>query len=301
MKSLSFLILATWLGAVLLTGMSVCANWSDIQRNFVLIDRIPVLMDPSYHPGSGLPVHGSPRAGWRAEQAAVSSVCGVQRMDAARCARTLMAAVDAGMPSEELVHHLGVLSNYPAEQSMVASYAGEVWYRLGAVDDAIAVWREWLHPLLRIDKAKRLYEAGHAGNAILLIESLDPEVKIESGVRRAFVVRVLVQIAQESAEKQDYGAAAIYWRRAAVQHPERESYHFNLAIALQRQGKLEEAIVPLQEAVRLRPDSPSYQLRLAQALYRLGRKEEAKEAAQRVLALDPHNQAAQKLIEQIGE
>lgn len=301
MKLSSFLMPITWVGVILLTGMSAWENGSDWQQNLVLISRVPLVMDSSYKSVSELPMPAWPGTNWQAQQADIAFACEGKKLNAFRCARALISAVDAGVPFEDLVRHLEVLNDYPAEQSMVASYAGEIWYRHGAVDDAIAVWQDWLHPLLRIDKARQLYEAGHAGNAVLLIDSLDPGVRIESGIRRAFVVRMLVQIAQESAEKQDYGTAAIYWRRAAVQHPERESYHFNLAIALQRQGKLEEALVPLREAVRLRPDSPSYQLRLAQVLYRLGRREEAKDVAQRVLVLDPHNQAAKKLIEQIEE
>lgn len=301
MKLSSFLMPITWVGVVLLSAMSAWENCSDWQRNLVLISRVRLFMDSSYRYVSELPMPALPGTGCRAEQADISFACEGKKIDAFQCARALMAAVDAGMSFEELVRHLGDLNDYPAEQSVVASYAGEMWYRQAVVDDAITVWQEWLHPLLRIDKARRLDEAGHGGDAILLIDSLDPEARIESDIRRVFVVRVLVQIAQESVEKQDYGAAAIYWRRATVQYPERESYHFNLAIALQRQGKLEEALISLREAVRLRPDSPSYQLRLAQVLYRLGRKEEAKEAAQRVLVLDPHNQAAKKLIEQIGE
>lgn len=283
-------------GAVVLAGASIWTDRVNVERNLVLIDRVPILIDASYDRVSELQVSGSEGPGWRPDRAAVTSACVGKNMDAPRCARTLMAGVDGGMPLGELSYYLGTLSSYPVEQSIVASYAGEVWYRVGVKDDAVAVWCEWLAPLLRIDKAARLYEAGHTETALLLINSLDPEVQIESGIRRASVVRILVQMALKSAESEDYGAAEAYWQRAAVQHPERAAYHFNQAIALQRQGRFEEALEPLQKAVRLQPNSPSYQLRLAQTLERLGRKEEAKDVARKLLELDPDNEAAKRLL-----
>jgi tetratricopeptide (TPR) repeat protein len=69
--------------------------------------------------------------------------------------------------------------------------------------------------------------------------------------------------------------AAEIWSRAIAVDPTWPSFHFNYGGALTRLERMEEAIVPLDEAVRLRPDSARYRFVRAQVLAALERYDEA--------------------------
>lgn len=154
------------------------------------------------------------------------------------------------------------------------------------------VWRDWLAPFQRIDKISELYEAGQEQAAVTLIDSLDLETRIESGDRRATISKVLIPLAQESAKIEEYAAAERYWRWAAVQFPERASYHFELTHNLLRQGKYEEALSSMLMAAELRPESTTYQLYLA--------RQEAMKAALQAQRIDPDNPSAKNLLQRLG-
>lgn len=298
-RSRPTLTLVEFLGAILLGAATVLANGHRIHRNVTLIRRLPILADRSYAHGRASELQSLQLSGrhWQASLDTLISSCSIKSVDGNQSVQTLMIGVDTGIDRSELTRCLENLAIDSADKAIIAAYAGEVWYHLGQVDDAITVWRDWLPPLQRIDKAQRLYDAGHTDTTMLLIKSLDPESRIESGIQRGTVTRILVQAAKESAKSQEFALAEDYWRRAAVQYPERAGYHYNLGITLQRQNRYEEALNSLREAARLQPDNIAYLVRLAMVLEKLGHQAEAEETAQRVLMLEPNNQTAGKLLE----
>ncbi len=278
--------------ALLLIILAIYTRWPTFERNYVLVSRISALLDTTYTKDLiGLSF-------LQARQSTVLPPCTTIVFSAPQCTRTLMASVDAGATLDTIKVPLDALNDHPAELSIIASYAGEVWYRSGRKDEALTVWLSWLGPLQRIDIASRLFNAGNKDDALILINSLDPKVRIESGVRRGALIRILIPSAQSSSKNQDHNEAENYWRRATLQYPERAGYYFNLAVALQSQDKFEEALIPLREAVQLQPTNASYQLRLSLALEKLENHLESKQVAQRVLVLDPKNQTARRILEQ---
>lgn len=275
---------------ITLVTLSLLAHWPIAERNYVLANHIPILLDSSY----------TREFRWQESYERIPMLpCLTEDFDAMQCARVVMASVDAGATLATINIPLDALRGHPGELSIAASYAGEVWYRAGRTDEALTVWLGWLAPLQRIDTASRLFEAGNLDDAISLVDSLDPNVKIDSGIRKRKLTRIVVAAAKESDKRKDFAAAADYWRRAIVQRPEQATYHFNLAVLLESQRKWEESLTALRKAVQLRPDSISYQVRLVRALKNLGRLEEAQKAAQQALVLDPTNQTVLSILESL--
>jgi len=288
------IVLAVLLIAAVLLGLFPNLE-NHLERNVLLVGRVSLLMDRSFAGNTELKVMLGTSSEESQEETA--SVCTWEKRDIQRCVRALMAAVDDGVQLGELVEPLSTLSGYPDAQNIVASYAGEVWFRAGRVNDAITVWRDWLGPLQKIDKLSELYEAGQEEATTVLIYSLDLETQIESAGRRARITRVLVSLAQKSSKSQDYPTSETYWRWLTVQYPERAGYHANLAVALRKQGKLIGALREFQGAVCLQPDKVAYQVHLMRLLEDLGYLQEARKVALKVLTLEPDNEAAKKIIE----
>lgn len=266
-----------------------------LERNGVLVGRVSLLMDRSFAGNAEL--KETLETDLEDSQEEIASACTGKKGDTQTCVRALMAVVDDGVQPRELIEYLSTLSEYPDAQNIVASYAGEIWFRAGRVNDAVTIWRDWLGPLQKTDKLSNLYDAGQEEAATALIYSLDLETQIESAGRRARIARVLVSLGQKSSKNQDYPTSETYWRWLTVQYPERAGYHANLAVALRKQGKLRGALREFQEAVCLQPDNVAYQVRLMRLLEDLGCLHKARQVALKVLALEPDNQVAKKIIE----
>jgi len=248
-----------------------------LERNGVLVGRVSLLMDRSFAGNAEL--KETLETDLEDSQEEIASACTGKKGDTQTCVRALMAVVDDGVQPRELIEYLSTLSEYPDAQNIVASYAGEIWFRAGRVNDAVT------------------YDAGQEEAATALIYSLDLETQIESAGRRARIARVLVSLGQKSSKNQDYPTSETYWRWLTVQYPERAGYHANLAVALRKQGKLRGALREFQEAVCLQPDNVAYQVRLMRLLEDLGCLHKARQVALKVLALEPDNQVAKKIIE----
>ncbi len=81
--------------------------------------------------------------------------------------------------------------------------------------------------------------------------------------------------------------AARYFRAALALHPKNASTHNNLGIALQIQGRLDEAVAAYRQALRLEPDLVMAWMNLGRALAAQGKVEEATACCRKVIALDP--------------
>jgi tetratricopeptide (TPR) repeat protein len=73
----------------------------------------------------------------------------------------------------------------------------------------------------------------------------------------------------------DYGAAVAEFRAAIRLKPDDDQPHYNLGVALYRQGKVDEAIAAYREAIRLKPNYANAHTNLGAALSRQGNLTEA--------------------------
>jgi tetratricopeptide (TPR) repeat protein len=86
-----------------------------------------------------------------------------------------------------------------------------------------------------------------------------------------------------------FATAETYWTWAIERNPEAWAARYNLALVLVGDGRFQEAIGQLEEAVRLRPDYAEAHTNLANALSQTGRYGEAVPHFERALQLDPAN------------
>lgn len=89
-----------------------------------------------------------------------------------------------------------------------------------------------------------------------------------------------------------YESPVRIWTETVAQRPENSRAHSLLALALDRAGRNEEALVASREAARLAPLSPEMQYNLGYALLHAGRADEAVTAFQAALQLRPDYAAA---------
>lgn len=87
--------------------------------------------------------------------------------------------------------------------------------------------------------------------------------------------------------RNDFTTAAAAYRRAVEAQPENVEARRNLALALSRDGRVDEAIVELQRALEDQPDSVWLHYDLGNLLMARGRPEAAIEALQKAVALAP--------------
>ncbi|MBF0382093.1 MAG: tetratricopeptide repeat protein [Magnetococcales bacterium] len=72
-------------------------------------------------------------------------------------------------------------------------------------------------------------------------------------------------------------------------HPDHIGVLSNMAVALQKQGKLDEALTVCQKAISLRPDFASAHFNLAVILQEQGKLQEAKSSLKTVISIEPDN------------
>jgi Flp pilus assembly protein TadD len=97
----------------------------------------------------------------------------------------------------------------------------------------------------------------------------------------------LSDAAGELARKNQYGEAAVEWKKAVALEPEDGKAQYHLAYALDKQGQIEEAIAHYRKAVELDGTNAAAYSSLAVALTRAGNLADAVAAANQALALNP--------------
>jgi tetratricopeptide (TPR) repeat protein len=108
-----------------------------------------------------------------------------------------------------------------------------------------------------------------------------------------------VGLARTLMERRRYPDALEIWDRALalpLDDDTRRSAHFNRALALQRDDRLEPAVAGWDSVLALRPDSRSARFNRALALQRLGRRAAAVAAYRSVLAIDPDHEASREKL-----
>jgi superkiller protein 3 len=84
-----------------------------------------------------------------------------------------------------------------------------------------------------------------------------------------------------------YASSETLWRATLVNNPDCWLAHNNLGHMLLDQGKVDEALVHLQTAVKIHPDDATAQNNLGSALLRIGNRDEALARFQKAIAIDP--------------
>ncbi len=102
---------------------------------------------------------------------------------------------------------------------------------------------------------------------------------------------------------QDYRSELAIWRDTLVNAPANPRAHLNMGMALEQQGRVDEAIQQYEQALRLRPGIPTSHNNLGVALTKRGRLDEAIEQYELALKgdpkfLNPRRNLALALVEQ---
>ncbi|HUI07689.1 MAG TPA: tetratricopeptide repeat protein [Verrucomicrobiae bacterium] len=109
--------------------------------------------------------------------------------------------------------------------------------------------------------------------------------------RRSLVVFALMAIALGILtwrRNQDYRSEVILWQDAAAKFPQSPSVHYNLGVALWREGRAREAIAQYEQVLRLNPDNlEEVHNNLGLALWKEGRVQEAIGHWEEALRLKP--------------
>jgi protein O-GlcNAc transferase len=86
---------------------------------------------------------------------------------------------------------------------------------------------------------------------------------------------------------EDFKIAEFYYRQAIALQPDLVQAHNNLGDVLQRQGRLNDALISYQEAIRIQPDYPYTYHNLGYFLHQKGKFTEAIEAYKKALKIKP--------------
>ncbi len=119
--------------------------------------------------------------------------------------------------------------------------------------------------------------AGRPGSA----ESIYRQVAAQSGDERAVYRLALLLM------RANHPQAVELLRKLVVAHPDSAGFHSDLGLALQGQGRLDEAIASLRNAVTIQPNFAEGFLNLANVLGAAGRAAEAVAACERAVELRP--------------
>ena len=102
-------------------------------------------------------------------------------------------------------------------------------------------------------------------------------------------VEILVAEGNELLNKRDFAAAEEKYRQAVALSPEQEDLHYNLGIALARQGKVEEAKKHYEKALQLFPDYAEAQNNLGNLLLSQNKMDEAIALFRQAIQNSPEN------------
>jgi tetratricopeptide (TPR) repeat protein len=112
--------------------------------------------------------------------------------------------------------------------------------------------------------------------------------RLAGGLGYALAAAALAALVLVSVRRnEDYRSELAIWRDDVQKCPRNPRAHYNLAVALDHQGRLPEAIDQFQQAFRLKPDSGEYCGNLGDALGRAGRTAEAIDHYRRAIELKP--------------
>ena len=102
-------------------------------------------------------------------------------------------------------------------------------------------------------------------------------------------VEIFVAEGNELLNKRDFAAAEEKYRQAVALSPEQEDLHYNLGIALARQGKVEEAKKHYEKALQLFPDYAEAQNNLGNLLLSQNKMDEAIALFRKAIENSPEN------------
>jgi tetratricopeptide (TPR) repeat protein len=102
-------------------------------------------------------------------------------------------------------------------------------------------------------------------------------------------VEILVAEGNELVNKRDFAAAEEKYRQAVALSPEQEDLHYNLGIALARQGKADEAKKHYEKALELFPDYAEAQNNLGNLLLSQNKMDEAIALFRQAIENSPEN------------
>ena len=102
-------------------------------------------------------------------------------------------------------------------------------------------------------------------------------------------MREVAQEATDLFESKHYDEAAAKYQTIIDKYPESLYAWSNLGVVRSQQGKLQEAMKALQQAVKLSPNDAFSYRNLGIVYYQLGQNDAAIDALERSIALDPNN------------
>ena len=111
-------------------------------------------------------------------------------------------------------------------------------------------------------------------------------------------------LGQAYLEEKRWNEAASWFRSSVGRNPQLVDSHLGLSDALHGQGRTEEAVRAMEEAVRAVPDQPALLVALGEAYYRAGRFHEARERLEEAKTKDRTGAVAAKadaLLKQFGK
>ena len=112
-------------------------------------------------------------------------------------------------------------------------------------------------------------------------------------------VSQLAHASESERAKQRAAEAEMIWQKIAREQPQSAEAHFNLGIALGRQGRWSEAIAAYQTAIKLQPGQTAAYLNLGRAFTETRQLQAAKDSYQAALRLDPGLSLAQERLNEL--
>ncbi len=172
--------------------------------------------------------------------------------------------------------------------------------RTGRHAEAIPVWRKAVD--LEPDNARAHYYLGVSlqseGLSEEAISEFQKSVEINPDNAAAYtgLGSVFEKMGRQEAAREAFAkslsAGVSEWRKTVEIYPEEPTTHFNLALALDNQGQLPEAIEQYQKTVALDPENAPASMNLAIALAKTGKLDEAIGQFEKCLALTPDSAKA---------
>ncbi|MCZ6689273.1 MAG: O-antigen ligase family protein [Planctomycetota bacterium] len=155
-----------------------------------------------------------------------------------------------------------------AETSNRRRFLREAYSRLlaaGAIEAGLPLWRRLnedpsLRDEARLLEARTLIRLGHSSRAGPIL------MELRKGLLGSEASFLLFRIEDEAGAPR---SAEIYLREAIESRPRDASLRYHLALNLEKQGRIREALLEAEDATRLSPGDAAYSGKLKQLLYRL--------------------------------